>query len=474
MGDRIDSTSSGPIPEFTDDRRRDIIGDKQIIRQVDAIGGSAEPPTVATPKIPEPPQISSPPPLPALFGPTFSDDQIVELAKSAASDLLKKVTINGASPSFSGGNISFTVPQEPSASTAFAAVNTPVAASTKSNSPDFGSRDDGPTMRDALAATSARLNSPDFGSRDDGPTMRDALAATSAKLNSDDFGSRDDGPSAKETIGATSAKLNSTDFGSKDTGPSDSETAYAKGESSRKSKDRDSFDETSDVRQKGETVKEYKERLEGLEEKEKSKDTTSTTTSKADSSYGHKGFVPVALYRADKQKRILIYLDNTFSGVVEGATDGERTTSLPAETDYYIGGGSGDTCALGLYTKSVGTAENPQFQVWVYPGIVAGQLPSGMDPIEGKNIANGGSGDVWAEVVVNQTTGSVTSVNVTGGSNTPDNSDTSFYLTLGYYEYNGDSSSVSNYGCGSVDATICRNWFAAEAPFYGVTMTRYG
>ena len=112
-------------------------------------------------------------------------------------------------------------------------------------------------------------------------------------------------------------------------------------------------------------------------------------------------------------------------------------------------------------------------EVWVSAGTVAGQVPSEFDPEDGKSIASGGTGDVWAEVNIDGTTGDIVSVDVNGGGTTPDNTDTSFYYPLGYYEYSS-STSVTNYGCGSIDVTVCRNWFAAEAPFYGVTMTRCG
>jgi hypothetical protein len=111
-------------------------------------------------------------------------------------------------------------------------------------------------------------------------------------------------------------------------------------------------------------------------------------------------------------------------------------------------------------------------QVWISAGTVGGEIPSGFDPLGGKNIANGGSGSVWAEININQEDGSIVSTNVTGGGTTPENTNTSFYYTLGYYEYNDGTPAVANYGCGSIDAVICRNWFAAEAPFYGVNMTR--
>jgi hypothetical protein len=103
---------------------------------------------------------------------------------------------------------------------------------------------------------------------------------------------------------------------------------------------------------------------------------------------------------------------------------------------------------------------------------VAGGIPEGLDPSYGKYLADSGSGNAWVEVNIDGNTGEIVSVAVAGGGSTPQNTNTSFYLTLGYYEYNGDSPSITNYGCGSVEVTVCRNWFAAESPFYGVTFNR--
>lgn len=121
---------------------------------------------------------------------------------------------------------------------------------------------------------------------------------------------------------------------------------------------------------------------------------------------------------------------------------------------------------LALYVK--------EGDVWIGAGTVAGQLPSGFDPEKGKSIASGGSGNVWAKVEINGSTGEVNSASVESGSSTPNNTDTSFYYTLGYYEYSNESAKVTNYACGSVDVTVCRNWFAKTSPFYGVSMTRCG
>jgi hypothetical protein len=137
-------------------------------------------------------------------------------------------------------------------------------------------------------------------------------------------------------------------------------------------------------------------------------------------------------------------------------------------------GAAGATCiGLSLYTKSTG-GSNSQSQVWISAGTVGGELPSDFDESDGKNIANGGSGNVWAEVNIDQEDGSIVSVAVAGGASTPNNTNTSFYYTLGFYEYDGNTPTVTNYGCGSVEVTICRNWFAAESPFYGVRLSRCG
>lgn len=128
--------------------------------------------------------------------------------------------------------------------------------------------------------------------------------------------------------------------------------------------------------------------------------------------------------------------------------------------------GIGETCiGFGLYKKSGG--------VWVNSGTVNGEVPNGFGD-DGKSIASGGSGDVWVEVVINEETGEIVSTAVTGGGETPEDDETTFYYTLGRYEFVDGSPEVTNYGCGSVEVTICRNWFAAEAPFYGVTITRCG
>ena len=129
--------------------------------------------------------------------------------------------------------------------------------------------------------------------------------------------------------------------------------------------------------------------------------------------------------------------------------------------------GEGICVGLALYIRE----DNA---IWIGAGTIDGQIPSGFNQMDGKYIANGGSGNVWAEIKIKEETGEIISVAVESGSFTPENTNTLFYYRLGYYEYNAGSATVTNYGCGSLDVTICRNWFAISAPFYGVTINRCG
>lgn len=125
----------------------------------------------------------------------------------------------------------------------------------------------------------------------------------------------------------------------------------------------------------------------------------------------------------------------------------------------------GQTCiGLALYIQNG--------NVWIDAGTVNGQVPSGIDPSDGKFLVSSGSGQAWIEIEVDQQTGEITSIDFDVGSSTPSNTDTKFYYALGYYEYVNNSPRVTNYGCGSVSVTFCRNWFVAEPPYFTATFTR--
>ena len=131
------------------------------------------------------------------------------------------------------------------------------------------------------------------------------------------------------------------------------------------------------------------------------------------------------------------------------------------------------TCiGLALYKKTVGTP--PVIEVWIGAGVVGGELPTGFTYSEGKRVATSGSGEVYVELTIDQNTGELQSVIIDERSSTPSNTSTKFRYSLGYYEYNGSNPEITNYSCGSVDYTICRNWFTSSPPYYQVTFYRAG
>jgi hypothetical protein len=415
-GGAIDPSTDGPVPSNTDDRLRNVLEEQRIQQEQEAIGGSQFPiRSEPLPPIDAPIQVS-PPPLPEFNFPSFEADISAafdgtrEIARQAAVDVLKRVTIDGQSPVIEGSSISFNTSQRSIASE------------------DFGTGGNSNFLKPAYST--GRLDSPDFGS---------------AKGFSDN--------SSSEAYARAEARRDAERMAAPD------------------------FDIMSSERQRGESRKDFKERQEKIEEIRKEKEEREKIIEKVregDMSEVPSGYLPVSFSRADKKKKVLAFIATEFVGVVDQASGGERETELPSKSSYYEAGGEGGSCfGLGLYVKTPDSEDAPQ-EVWVGAGMIANQIPSGFSETDGKNISNGGSGYVWGEVNIDQETGEIVSVAVDGGGETPEDSDTAFYYTLGYYEYNEDSPTVTNYGCGSLDVVICRNWYAAEAPFYGVTINRCG
>jgi hypothetical protein len=110
--------------------------------------------------------------------------------------------------------------------------------------------------------------------------------------------------------------------------------------------------------------------------------------------------------------------------------------------------------------------------IWISAGLIAARPPLGFDPEDGKYIASAGSGYVWAEIQIIQETGEIISAGADGGGSVPDDTNTIFYYTLGYYEYNNNVPSVTNYGCGDLGVSLCRNWYVAEPPYFTVNFYR--
>jgi len=138
-------------------------------------------------------------------------------------------------------------------------------------------------------------------------------------------------------------------------------------------------------------------------------------------------------------------------------------TSTKDELDFI----NSTICALGLYKYN-------NREVWISAGTIAGEVPSDLDSRYGKFIASSGYGFVWATIEVTQGKGEIDERKINSGTPAPENTDTEFHYLLGYYEFTEEGLSVTNYGCGNVEALICRNSFASQTPFFGATLTRCG
>ena len=141
-----------------------------------------------------------------------------------------------------------------------------------------------------------------------------------------------------------------------------------------------------------------------------------------------------------------------------------------------VGGGGGeDSCSgLKLYVKSIPQSggNKDKKQVWISGGTVGGVIPNGVNPIEGKQIAAAGTGNVWAGVRITDEGEVDRTIIDRGTGDPPEDTDTDFYYLIGAFEYGGDTPTVNNFGCGSIDVTVCRKWYASEAPYFNVYFTR--
>jgi hypothetical protein len=178
------------------------------------------------------------------------------------------------------------------------------------------------------------------------------------------------------------------DLGLGEISPFDEETDVAKGFKAAEERYRQriesgpNFDRESDVRQKGERYSDFKERQEAL--KEERSERAEAVRERAELQKRLKdggiaetpsGMVPVALTRADGQKRILAYLSSEFVGVVEGGESQDRITSLPAEGDYYeAGGGGAPDHPWKIRIRTIPETEPPEYEYMV----VSGKLYTGI------------------------------------------------------------------------------------------------
>jgi hypothetical protein len=307
-GGAIDESTSGPIPPKVDDRQRDVLEEQRIRQEQEAIGGTQFPPTTEPPPfIPEPPQIA-PPPLPDIDIPSLGIDfggaaEVTrEIARQTAIDVLKRVTIDGQTPIIEGSSISFNTSRRSVASEDFIAV-----ATTNLAQP--------PTIQ-------GQVGMANLGAEQTSLAMQIASGFSEAEARS----------------------------------------------SERRASD-PSFDRESSIRQRGETPREFQERqaqLRSERAQEARQERLIQRAREGDISEVPSGYIPVALNRADGQKRVLALVATELVGVVDGAVSGERVAGLPSEDSYYEAGGGAvppHPWQITIENKSTGTTPNWQYKI---------------------------------------------------------------------------------------------------------------
>lgn len=123
-------------------------------------------------------------------------------------------------------------------------------------------------------------------------------------------------------------------------------------------------------------------------------------------------------------------------------------------------------------TDPASTVPNPPKKIRVVSSTIAGGSSAQLGFSEGDDpwyLLNPMVGVVQAGITIDQGTGLVTSRWIEIKSEIDEDTDDTFYVEIGTVTQSGTSWAVSNSRYGPISAYVCRNWFAAEAPFYGVT-----
>lgn len=148
--------------------------------------------------------------------------------------------------------------------------------------------------------------------------------------------------------------------------------------------------------------------------------------------------------------------------------DGRRFLALAQELGDGLGIAGGEPFQLVPYLD--GSTQ----KVKVIYSTLAGEAPTTPTP-EGDFsylFTPSGTQKVYGKITINGTTGEVTTRILAAASSVPADDDTNFHVEIGTMTANGsDSATVANARFGPIDVTICRNWFAAEAPFFGVSFS---
>lgn len=153
--------------------------------------------------------------------------------------------------------------------------------------------------------------------------------------------------------------------------------------------------------------------------------------------------------------------------------EGANSTAISADP----GKGGGGTpapqpFALRVETDPDDTSPSPAPKIRVYASTLAGGSSADIGFADGDDppyLFSPLVGVVQGGLTID-TDGKITSRWLEIVASLSDDTDDTFYVEIGTVAQDDDGNwTTSNSRYGPINATICRNWFAAEAPFYGAT-----
>lgn len=115
-----------------------------------------------------------------------------------------------------------------------------------------------------------------------------------------------------------------------------------------------------------------------------------------------------------------------------------------------------------LFAKVAEGATNPD--LFVSEGAAGNDT---IDETELGSLESNKDKNVYLKVTLDDTDGTYDS-EVVAESGDPESDDVTTYCLLGSVD---DKGTISQSACGPVSITVCRNWFASESPYYGITVT---
>ena len=104
------------------------------------------------------------------------------------------------------------------------------------------------------------------------------------------------------------------------------------------------------------------------------------------------------------------------------------------------------------------------------PNLIVGKGVAGKDTIDETDLGSLESNydmNVYVQVTLDGTEGTYES-EVIAQAEDAENDDETFHVLIGTVD---DKGSIFQEACGPISITVCRNWFASEAPYYGITVS---